>query len=471
MFRRPSQRLLTVLLTVLLLMPAHRSFATDDLLDPDKIGATRKSMKTEGLLDPTVMGAKSLKAAAASTGHSRSGRKEPIYARSMAESVTGSLDTLINAAVGLVNEIAKLDGEARELELKLRNLKEIMNSKLEEFRSGLFCSGCDKTKSEILAKGEQFPHPGQKIVRPTPEQIAKKTRELQAPIDNAERDMRTNRARHAKVRPERDEAVQQIIHGLNLWRTSISFESLLITMDEDESVAAYQAERSQVEGQISKLEREIFQEGMGSSSIAALTSEKAKLEDKLKRLETGATANAKERAGIKNQLEQVKTKLQKAHSKNTKLAELNREKDMWSATLDKLDQQRVKTKQANRNAMARATAKASSEQSSLEYSLNRVRSSAILIPTVDSSAVSTLSDFDGLGGMYRMGSYDPAQHGQILPRVENFVKEFQSTYRVGPQGKTGNNGAKATPDVRPQQRATPGASPANRINRKLLDLP
>lgn len=464
-----SRHVLSVLLAALLLLPTYRAHADDDLLDPDKIGASRKSLKTEGLLDPTGLGAKSSESTAASPGARRSGREAPFYARTMAESVTGSLDTLINAAAGLVAEVAKLDSEARELESKLRDLREEMETKLAEFRSGLFCSGCNKTKSEILARGEQFPHPGQEIIRPTPEQIERKERELQAPIDQADSALRANRARYGKARNDRDEALQQVLHGLKLWRTSISFESLLITLDEEDSIAAYKADRDQVEGQINKLDSEIFLEGM-HSSIPGLTSEKTKLEARLKQLKTGAAANAKEYARVKTQLEQVEDKLQKAHRSKAKVVELTREKEVWSETLDKLDQQRVKAKQAYRSAMARAIAKAGSEKSSLDYDLNRLRSSTVLIPPVDSSAISAHSGFDSLGGLYRMGSYDPAQHAQILPRVESFVKAYQNTTGVSQQVIAVRNGGEATPELSPKQSTAPVVSPVNKMKRKLLDL-
>jgi hypothetical protein len=50
--------------------------------------------------------------------------------------------------------------------------------KLAEMREGQFCSGCGQTRSEILAKGEQFPHPFQRIIAATPEQLANAARQF-----------------------------------------------------------------------------------------------------------------------------------------------------------------------------------------------------------------------------------------------------------------------------------------------------
>ncbi len=47
-----------------------------------------------------------------------------------------------------------------------------------EMRAGQFCSGCGRTRTEILRTESTFPHPGQHIVPGTPEQIAAKEKEF-----------------------------------------------------------------------------------------------------------------------------------------------------------------------------------------------------------------------------------------------------------------------------------------------------
>lgn len=59
--------------------------------------------------------------------------------------------------------------QAKKDELAIEQKKII---EMDEIRSGQFCSGCMKTRSEFLANGETiFPHPGQSIVPGTPQQL------------------------------------------------------------------------------------------------------------------------------------------------------------------------------------------------------------------------------------------------------------------------------------------------------------
>ena len=148
LFLSPRLRtlVLTALLVSLLLVSMHSANAADDLLDPGKIGSARKNVGTEGLLDPTHLGAKSVKSTTA-TGR----RHSTDYARNMAASVVNSLDSLTRSAASLNDEIIKLDKNVRELAVKQKKLQDDMETKMEEYRSGLFCSGCSKTRSEILA--------------------------------------------------------------------------------------------------------------------------------------------------------------------------------------------------------------------------------------------------------------------------------------------------------------------------------
>src|SRR6185369_427912 len=89
---------LSVVLLVTQICPAN---ASDDLLDPGKIGAGRKAVKSEGLLDPTLPIAKTVRSTAAT--NRPSGKHHPSsYARGMAGSVVSSLDSLTHAAANLI---------------------------------------------------------------------------------------------------------------------------------------------------------------------------------------------------------------------------------------------------------------------------------------------------------------------------------------------------------------------------------
>lgn len=75
-----------------------------------------------------------------------------------------------------------LDKQHAEVRSALDRERAQRDFKMQEYRAGLFCSGCNKTQSEF-AKGEVFPHAGQTIVRPTEQEILSKERTLQSPID------------------------------------------------------------------------------------------------------------------------------------------------------------------------------------------------------------------------------------------------------------------------------------------------
>lgn len=493
----PGQAVLLILLTLSILSTNYSAFASDDLLDPEKIGTKKNPLELDGMLDPAQLGSSSR-----STGASASLRsthyQAPGYARGMAGSVISGLDSLTTAAAQLINEILDLDSRAREMESKISTLKDEKEQKLGEYRSGLFCSGCNKTKSEILASGSTFPHPGRRVIRPTPEQIEAKDRELQAPIDQLERDLQANRARRIKALHERDEALLQIGYGLNLWRTSISFERSLIELNEKERRSAYETERSKVEQQIGKIGDEILQKETAVAHIPALTFEISKFSTKLKQLDDDADVNksdlelAKAKIGALNldkeknkdkakyagilteiaklqeklkgyvakdsllkgervkviaQLEQMKADLQKADNAKAKLASLTKEREMWSATLDQLEARRGKEKLSYQNELARANVAVNHDHDTLEGFLKKGKLWSVTTAAVNSSAIYPSAGFDAMGGMFLMGSYDYNRHDETLPSVEKFIVEFKKSYRLGPQGNSGMNGDLPDSDV------------------------
>lgn len=455
-------RVLAGLFVGLLLAPANWAQASDDLLDPGKIGAAHKSP-----------------ASATPPKQTSANHQAPSYARGMAESVTSSLDSLTHAAAGRVDEVIKLDNDAHDLANKLQTLQEEMALKMGEYRSGLFCSGCNRTKSEILAKGEPFPHPGQTIIRPTQAQIDAKEIELQAPIDKTDHELRGNRARRAKAVNEREEALLQIGYGLNLWRTSITFEDALIWLDEKDSVAAYKVVRSKTEDQIGKLRIETqntkdkndaklteiaFERNKWADKliqltdgIAALKAEGTKVEEQLEKLRVeiantkdqvkfaelvrerekrtaklnqliaSAAVNKTERAKCEAQLEKLRVEIEQTKEKGKiKFAELKRESEMWAATLDRLDQQRTTDKRTHQNELVRAATKVINEQTTLDGYLRRGKLPQVLTATVNASFIIAGAGFEELGGKYRMGSYNYAGHDEVLPSVTSFIDAFRN---------------------------------------------
>lgn len=72
-----------------------------------------------------------------------------------------------------------LNDARRALEKLTRERREA----LDDLRNGAFCSGCGKTRSELLARGESFPHPGQQSRPATPEELASAERDFAARMD------------------------------------------------------------------------------------------------------------------------------------------------------------------------------------------------------------------------------------------------------------------------------------------------
>lgn len=453
----------------LLLVTAAWVQANDNLLDPAQIGAARKSMSTEKLLDPGAVGARSRAPSDASVVRSANNRPSSAYARDMAESVVQSLASLTRAAADKVDEIASLDSKAAEMSDQTQKLQDEMEHKMGEFRSGLFCSGCKKTKSEILASGSTFPHPGQKIIRPTPEEIVAKERELQAPIDLLNGQLHTNRANRQKLVTERDEALTQIGFGLNLWRTSVSFEIALITMDEQDSLAAHNLTRRAAEEQVEKLNADILNikrqstiklarlrdegklwadklaaaeanlEALGSERtqaqarlLAALPSGRTQWAEKLKQLDIRSAAYNTERTRATGQIEKLRDEIAKAEDNEAVLA-LTREQVGWEKVLEQLNVKRINDRRANQSAQARAADIVRNEQFMLNGYLSRGRLSTVLTAAAISDSIGPGAGFNDLGGLYRMGSYGPSGHGEVLPSVNSFVTAFLSNPQAKPE--------------------------------------
>lgn len=177
-------------------------------------GAPRLFAQTSPLLNRTGRSPADLWRRAASAAERATG---------MSASVTGSLDRLTAEVAHMLEQIEKFKQIASTLGTEIGQLRAKKDELLEEYRKGLFCSGCGRTKSQILAKGETFPHPGQRILTPTPQQIAAKEAELQAPIDSATRKLRDA---ENEVRKNNDRSIaglEQIRLGVLFWRAASSY--------------------------------------------------------------------------------------------------------------------------------------------------------------------------------------------------------------------------------------------------------
>jgi prefoldin subunit 5 len=357
------------------------ALATDNLLDPTKIGGAKKAAQpASDLLAPLP---KSTVPVGASGGDvpvrvPRGNRPAPSYGRGMAASVVSSFDGFTNAVSRLHAKLKSLNEREKKVLAELALLKAQYAEKMEEYRQGLFCSGCGKTRSEILARGETFPHSGQSIVRPTPAEIAAKERMLQAPIDRLEKELKEIREAKQKTDDEIAEARRQSEAGLRLWRTALSFEVALYWADELDLRAAHAAERKQASNQLARLE-----------------------------------ADAK-----KPMDEDARAAMRRDHT-------------MWDGVIRKLDSQRDNELRTFQSNMKNASASAFRERDRLDYYFRREGVKDVLLFTLVSMAIQTpASSLDFLGGHYRMGDFQPSNNGEILSSVRTFITKFAAM----PQG-------------------------------------
>lgn len=232
----PRRRVLLAALAGWCVSPS--ALAQDDLLDPSRLGTPAKPLSNG--------------APVSTPGAGRAA--EPARGRDMAGSVVVALDGLTRAAASRSEDVARLDKEASELVARLSRLNADKAAKLDEYRQGLFCSGCGKTKSEILAVGDTFPHPGQSVIRATQAQIAAKEREMQAPIDRAVRELDGNRTKRKVLGQELDEIFEQINAGLSLWNTSLAFEKNLLHRAMQEAEDRYRQARQRPQGALAQLD-------------------------------------------------------------------------------------------------------------------------------------------------------------------------------------------------------------------------
>lgn len=348
--------------------------AQSDLLDPGKVGktgATTKLPDADDLLDIDKF--KPHRPSAAKEEDGRPKRWPPGYARGMAVTVVTSMAGLTTEAVRLIAEVKRLTQRKSDLERELADLIEQMNIKMEEYRSGLFCSGCQKTKSEILATGDTFPHPGQHVIRPTQEQIDAKEQELQAPIDRTRRELDAVLKALAEAIANRDEALDQLEHGLKLWRTAITFEYELLSLIDYDDAAAHKQRLEDIDRQLSQI--------------------------------------SLERMGSKDK---------------RKGEELNRDWDSWNQMRGDLEVQREKRRRTNEKERERAAAMARNEKNDLDGYINSGEIWHFIASRPNTSPIPDVG-LGGLGGFYRLGDHDPKHGGTVLPNVRTFIDRFSAT--------------------------------------------
>jgi hypothetical protein len=307
----------------------------------------------------------------------------------MAAEVVTAMERLTRTAAARAADLTRLDERMAKVHSELRAARERLEETMADYRQGLFCSGCGKTKTEILKVGDKFPHPGQSIVRPTAAKIAAKEREMQQPVDRALRELQDVQTQRRTIFNERQEAFDQIDAGLSLWNTALAYQRHAI---------AHQRVLTERHHEEAKRALQNAVAGVGAD-------------------------------GTQRQRESAKSVEARAA----------------------LERRYLQATQASNAAQDRYIAKSREEISLLDTYLGRDPLPRVLIATPKIHAmVGTAAAFNALGGHFRMGSASEQGRGETVPRVENFIHAFRAL--PGPQEGVPLPGVARTPvSPSPQQ--------------------
>lgn len=460
-----------LLFVVVAVVPAS---AADDLLDPKTVIRPRHELNA----GPTSHGSSNVNNAPRMDSFTWRGNGG--YARGMAASVVSSLQGLCGSFNSLHQTLSKLQLAISDFEARRIKLIESKEAEMADYRAGLFCSGCNKTKTQILALREKFPHDGQRIIRPTAEQIAAKDRELQAPIDRLEQELQDARTKRDKADKERQEAELQLQYGYKLWRTAVIFEGRVFYRVGREMAAAYVDTLAAADNQISRLRKELveadkkFHEALGprknefirlqsqqQEAEKAHDSERKESEGKIAGLRSqlvkgGAAAEntqileaqiselaaelAQNVAAHKRDMTALQKHMEKLGIENIKSAyeklraELTQEIILWTSKQASLKTQHDENVRRQRESFDASSAARQKEQEQL-LALTQTSVPMMKILGLAIYPLTTFLEywvdhgfFSELGGFYRMGDFQPARHNEVLPSVQRFIDTFRTTW-------------------------------------------
>jgi hypothetical protein len=382
---------------VWLVICAGATEGASDLLDPGKIG----SRPTPSATSPG--------SAVVSSG--RGSGLQPSYARDMASTVVLKIDFLTARGVSLLDEHARLLAKLRDLDAKRHALIQDKEAEMEDYRKGLFCSGCNRTKRDIESKGDTFPHPGQQIVKATQAQIDAKDRALQKPINLMTDEMAQLEKRINELKAAIDEVIDQIDVGIQLWSAAETFEELLIHRLELEHLAASRASRSRIDLRISNLKLELLQ------------AENALPPD------------------------------------SQRIAAAIEDRKPWDEAMARLEEERRNRRRKHGDMLMRADLTARDEASRINGFTARGSIRLHLSPMATASVTYLSIGRPSRAEFFRMGDATPSRKGQTLASVDEFIRNFK-------EGPTERSPTLAQPDKLP----TAAPEPVDRTLKSLKDL-
>lgn len=357
-------------------------------------GATHTlAQNTEGLLPPQAIGT-TVSSTILAGGGMPDGRSplDGLHAgegRGVATTTVEQIDTLALNLANLEKSAKDIRTANEQREARLRDLIAERDIKLDEYRAGLFCSGCGQTKSEILKKKEQFPHPGQTIIAATPEQIRAKERELQGPIDSMRRVINSALDQLNDLRKQRDEALEQIYFGIAYWQTGYSYQITVLQLKLQVVESKYAAKAEEISKLISQLEHELF-----------MVQQQAKRDPKTAKNTT--------------------------KSNNELLADIR----LWNSKLKDVEISYQKDKRQLESDLRDARLRAGQDESLLMTSLTRPELIPILTVVPKANQLSPFARPDELGLKFHLGNFSPSISQDVYPSVKNFIEKFRNLSSV-----------------------------------------
>ncbi|MBI3130757.1 MAG: hypothetical protein HYZ13_05325 [Acidobacteria bacterium] len=172
-------------------------------------------------------------------------------ASGMAGSAVSALDGLSQAGAGAIDALERDEARLAKLSGELSDLQSTKERKLADFREGLFCSGCDRTRTEILARNETFPHPGQHSVRLSEAELQKREAALQAPIDRLASEIAALREKIRHTQDMLAEVLEQLEAGHRFWCTAITHRRNLVLQELEGRLQTVKEEEKRADLQLS----------------------------------------------------------------------------------------------------------------------------------------------------------------------------------------------------------------------------
>jgi hypothetical protein len=155
------------------------------------------------------------------------------------------------------NKQALADLNPKTSSAKVDALRAEKEADLAEFRSGQFCSGCGLTRSQILAKGERFPHPGQEIVMPTQAQIDARAGSWDARIDVAEQERLAAIAQMIRLEKAQNQLKEESGRVVVEWRLAMLREDDLRAKEWDNRLNEFRKDYENTKQTISKATQQL----------------------------------------------------------------------------------------------------------------------------------------------------------------------------------------------------------------------